>query len=81
MPVEVDGVKINMPNCCPNEPQHGKPFCKEHSEKLKTLGVPGDLLGFIKHFKEHAAAQKSSILGMCQLPRLRHCMALDFTFL
>lgn len=66
VPVEVDGMKINMPSCCPNEPQHGKPFCKEHSEKLKNFGVPGDLLGFIKHFKGLATAEKTLILGMYQ---------------
>ena len=63
VPVEVDGMKINMPDACPNEPLHGRPFCQLHVEKLKGLGIPDDLLGFIKHFKDLAANKKSSVLG------------------
>ena len=64
VPVKVDGMKINMPSCCPNEPQHGKPFCQDHIEKLKSTGVPDDLLGFLKHFKELKTTEKSSLVGM-----------------
>ena len=65
VPVKVDGIKVNMPDCCPNQPLHGKPFCQFHIEKLHDLGIPDDLLGFVKHFKDLAISEKASIVGMC----------------
>ena len=63
VPVEVKGIKVNMPDCCPNQPLHGKPFCKEHTEILRDAGVPEDLLGFIKHFRPHSIPEKAPLLG------------------
>ena len=60
--VEVEGIKVIMPNCCPNEPEFGKPFCKDHSERLRRLSVPEDLLGFLKHFKGLTSA---TVVGKC----------------
>jgi len=34
-----------------------------HVDKLKHLGIPDDLLGFIKHFKDLDTREKSEILG------------------
>ena len=61
--VSVDGIKVNMPDCCPNQPLHGKPFCQEHVDKLKHLGIPDDLLGIIKHFKDLDTGEKSQDFG------------------
>ena len=63
VPVKIDGIKVNMPDCCPNEPLHGKPFCQFHVKKLQNLGIPDDLLGFVKHFKDLAISEKTSIVG------------------
>ena len=63
VPIAIDGMKINMPDACPNQPLHGKPFCQQHVDKLRHSGIPDDLLGFIKHFKDLAASEKSSVLG------------------
>ena len=57
VPVEIDGMKINMPDSCPNKPIHGKPFSQQHVEKLRGLGISDDLLGFIKHFKDLTASE------------------------
>ena len=57
-------MKVNMPDCCPNEPLHGKPFCKEHTEQLRGAGVREDLLGFLKHFRPHTDPDKASLLGI-----------------
>jgi len=59
----VDRIKVNMPDCCPNQPLHGKPFCQEHVNKLRHVGIPDDLLGFIKHFKELDTGERSTLLG------------------
>ena len=67
-------MKINMPDCCPNEPLHGKPFYKIHTEKLKSLGVPDDLLGFLKHFKDLTMNEKLPLLGKYELNKLTNCM-------
>jgi len=61
--VSVDGIKVNIPDCCPNQPLHGKPFCQEHVDKLKHLGIPDDLLGIIKHFKDLDTREKSQDFG------------------
>ena len=63
VPMEVKGIKVNMPDCCPNQPLHGKPFCKEHTDRLGA-GVPEDLLGLIKHFRPHVNPEKASLLGI-----------------
>lgn len=63
VPVEVNMMKVNVPDSCPNEPLHGRPFCQLHIEKLKSMGIPDDLVGFIKHFKGLATSEKSLILG------------------
>lgn len=55
----VEGVRVNLPDCCPIEPEHGKLFCTEHAEQLRQAGFPADALGFIKKIKKDHA-----ILGM-----------------
>ena len=42
VPVKVKGMKLNLPNCCPNQPLHGKPFCQLHTDHLMQSGIPHD---------------------------------------
>jgi len=63
VPVEIAGIKINLPDCCPHQPLHGKPFCQLHTDKLKSLGVPQDLLGFLKHFRDTDKNDQEALLG------------------
>ncbi len=63
VPVKVQGMKLNLPDFCPNQPLHGKPFCKEHTQHLQAAGIPDDLLGFLGHLKKLMKGNQTAILG------------------
>lgn len=50
-------MKINMPDCCPMEPQKGKLFCVTHSNQLREAGLPDDLLGFVKKIRKDTLSE------------------------
>ena len=52
VPMEVKGLEaVSIPDCCPNEPVHGKPFCRQHCGELERAGVPTDFRGFVAYMK------------------------------
>ena len=56
VPVIVEGMKISLPDCCPRQPLHGKPFCEEH-------GVPSDFVGFLGHLRKCMQDDENSLLS------------------
>lgn len=62
VPVTVRGVRVNLPDCCRNQPLHGKPFCQLHADHLTAAGVPVDIVGFLGHLKK-LLRKDSSIIG------------------
>ena len=47
---------INLPDCCPFEPEHGKLFCKKHSSELKNAGIPDNVLGYARKIQKEVFA-------------------------
>ena len=65
VPVKVENVQLNLPDCCPNQPIHGKPFCKQHTQQLIEAGVPDDLVGFLGHAKQLLQEDEHFLIGNC----------------
>lgn len=59
VPVYVEGMKVNLPDCCPMEPEKGKLFCNHHSTQLRRAGLPDDLLGFVKKIRKDMLTEVS----------------------
>ena len=76
VPIYVEQIQINPPDCCQMEPELGKLFCKKHSKELKDAGLPDNLLGFIKKIKDVdviALGNECMYVCMCLLCECDQC--------